>query len=259
MVDLSAKIASYVTGIFTNFIKSRMKKLILIFSLFLLNSYSFGQYQYKELNYDLKFGFIKGGEANFTTCDTIIDNNYQLYIRLHGYTVGLTNILYGVNNEYESFVDSVVFLPVKTNKNLHEQNYRFNNEVWFNDESDSAFSEKSGWHQVEDGICDVVSMMYHLRFSGKLDSLKVDDIISLPFWDTDSWYFLKMKYKGNEIVKTQTGKHLCMRIEPIMQPTKLFDKGNPINIWFTNDDQKLPVLMELNFRIGSVKCELKNT
>lgn len=240
-------------------IKHEMKKLILILTILLICISSFAQYQYKELNYDLKFGFIKGGEANFTTRDTLIDNNYKLHIKLHGYTVGLANALYGVNNEYESFVDSVAFLPTKTNKNLHEQNYRFYNEVWFNSDSDSAYSKKSGWHKVENGICDVVSMMYHLRFSGKLDSLKMDEIISLPFWDTDNWYPLEMKYKGLESVKTKTGTYMCMRIEPILNPTKLFHKGNPINIWFTNDDQKLPVLMELNFKVGSVKCELKDT
>lgn len=237
----------------------RNKKNIVLIIVLFCGVELFGQFQHEKLNYDLKFGFIKGGEANFITSDTLIGNDERVYIKLHGFTVGLANVLYDVNNEYESFVDNTTFLPSKTNKNLHEQNYRFNNEVWFNAESDSAFSQKSGWHKVGDGICDVVSMMYHLRFSGKLDGLKEDQIIKLPFWDTDNWYFLEMRYMGIESVRTKTGTLQCIRIEPIMKPTKLFDKGNPINIWFTDDDLKLPVLMELNFRIGSVKVELKDT
>lgn len=232
-------------------------KLIILFFTLLYNLQLFAQFKNEYLSYDLKFGFLKGGEANFTACDTIINNNYRFYIKLHGFTLGLADLLYDVDNKYESFVNSVDFLPYKINKNLHEQNYRFYDEVKFYNESDSAYSLKLGWQKVESGMCDVVSMMYHLRFSGKLDGLKINDIISIPFWDTNNWYVLKMQFKGVESIKTNRGRQQCLRIEPLMKPSKLFHEGNPINIWFTNDYSKIPVLMELNFKVGSVKCELK--
>jgi hypothetical protein len=99
--------------------------------------------------------------------------------------------------------------------------------------------------------------MFHLRHSGKLDNLRLNQLIEIPFWDTNEWYMLKLKYTGIEIINSDIGKIECLRIEPQQIAGRFFNKKNPINIWVSNDHRKLPVLMELNFTIGSVKCELK--
>jgi hypothetical protein len=235
-----------------------MKQLIILLYLILCSTFAQAAFPYEILNYELKFGFIKGGEASFIARDTIIDNQSKIHAQLHGYTTGFANALFGVNNFYGSIFDSETFLPESTTKNLSEQRYRFENRVEFNHLEQSAYSQHSGWHQVEAGICDVVTLMYNLRFSGRLDGLVRHDIFTLPFWDTDSWYMLEMRYMGLEQVKTKNGTFECIRIEPIITRGKLFDSGNPINIWFTADEKKLPILMELNFKVGSVKCELKD-
>jgi hypothetical protein len=33
-------------------------------------------------------------------------------------------------------------------------------------------------------------------------------------------------------------------------------KKMPLTIWITNDAQKLPVMIQFNLKVGSVKCEL---
>ena len=220
---------------------------------------SMAQPRHENFSFDLKFGFLKGGEATFVARDTIIEGNSKLLVSLHAYTTGFANLLYGVNDRFESVVSIEDLLPHFSSKQLQEKNYRFNNTVYYHHDDDKVYSERSGWYFVDDGICDVSSILYNLRHSGKIDNLKLGQVIEIPFWDTDEWYLLQMKFTGIEKVKTGLGTFECIRLEPLSVSGRFFDKKNPMNLWITNDAQRLPVLMELNFTIGSVKCELNRT
>lgn len=213
----------------------------------------------ERFEFELRFGIFKGGEAHFILTDTIIDNEKSLYAMLHSHTTGFTDILYSVNDKFESIIDRHKLIPLQSTKNLTEQNYKFENKVTFNQDSKTAISQKSGIHYVDENICDVSSLMCYVRHSDLLQNIHKNQIIEIPFWDTDEWYYLKFKFTGNEKIKTKLGTFECIRLEPMEVAGRFFNKKNPMNIWLTNDSRKLPVLMELNFTIGSVKCELINT
>jgi hypothetical protein len=236
-----------------------MKQISLLLLLLALALITDAKRTHEQFSFDLKFGFIKGGEARFYTKDTIVDGTKLMHATLHAYTTGLANKLYGVNDRFESLIETESLQPIKSSKWLHEQNYKFVNNVYFHHADQKAFSERSGWYNVQQGICDVSSMIYNLRHSGKLNNLRYGQVIEVPFWDTDEWYMLRMKYMGIENIKTSLGTYECIRLEPLSVSGRFFDKKNPMNIWITNDKKKLPVLMQLNFTIGSVKCELNKT
>jgi hypothetical protein len=233
-----------------------MKKIIaFIVSILLCNTLA-AQVESEKLRYDIRFGLIKGGEAVYQTSMTNENNIKEVHAVLHGYTTGFAKILYGVDDCFESFISLENFLPNKSIKILKEQNFRYEEEVTFDQNGEVAVSNNSGNLTIKNGICDVSSLMFHLRFSGKLDGLKLNQVIEIPFWDTNEWYMLKLKFTGVEIINTHQGKKECLRLEPQEIAGRFFDKKNPMNIWVTNDSIKLPVLMELNFTIGSVKCVL---
>lgn len=220
---------------------------------------SMAQKTYDNFTFELRFGWIKGGEATYLIRDTLIGGQKQLYARLHGYTTGFAHALYAVNDRFESILSPDDLLPFHSSKNLKEQNYRFTEMVSFDHDKGLAISNRSGTHFVEEGICDISAMIHHLRFSGRLDHLRKFEIIEIPFWDTNEWYPLRMRYTGKETIETNLGLFECLRLEPMEVSGRFFNKTNPVNIWITNDARKLPVLMELNFSIGSVKCELIKT
>jgi hypothetical protein len=227
-----------------------------IIVVFLFCNELLAQNNHEKLVFELRFGFIKGGEAVYQISETAGDNGNEIHAILHGYTTGLANKLYAVDDRFESFISKEHLLPSRALKQLKEQSFRFDEEVTFNHNEEMAFSNNSGWRPIKSGICDVSSLMYHLRYSGKLDQLNLNQIIEIPFWDTDEWYMLKLKYTGIEKIKSPFGTIACLRLEPQEIAGRFFNKKNPINIWVSNDVRRLPVLMELNFTIGSVKCEL---
>jgi hypothetical protein len=233
-----------------------INKTVFILTLFIF-SVSVKQLHSEKLFYDIRFGFIKGGEAVYQVNEIPGNNNNEVHAELHGYTTGFAKKIYGVDDYFESYINKNDYLPTKSFKKLKEKNFRFNEEVTFDQENEKVFINKSGFQGVKKGICDVSSIMYHLQNSGKLDHLRLNQFIEIPFWDTGEWYMLTLKYTGTEVIKTCLGKKECIRLEPQKIAGRFFNKRNPMNIWITNDSKKLPVLMELNFTIGSVKCELK--
>lgn len=210
----------------------------------------------EQLKFDIKFGLIKGGEVYFDTSDTIYSDIQAKNARLYGFTTGFAHMLYKVNDSFESIIDKSNHNPIKSYKNVSEQNYRFNNEVHYFHHRDSAWSKETGWHRIEPGVADVSALFYKLRFSGILDSISQGDTISLPFWDTGEWYFVEMIHNGLETIKTKFGKRECIVLKPLNIEGKFFSKKDPMEVWLTNDPQHLPMLMKLNFNIGSVKCIL---
>jgi hypothetical protein len=238
-------------------IREMMNKAVFIFLLLLCNTLA-AQVHNEKLIFEIRFGFIKGGEAIYQSNETRENYCEEIHSMLHVYTTGFANKIYEVDDCFESFLSKDNLLPNKSIKVLKEQKFRFEEEVKFDQEKEVAFINKSGCQGIKRGICDVSSLMYYLRYSGKLDNLKLNQIIEIPFWDTAEWYMLKIKYTGIEKIKTSLGKTECLRLEPQEVAGRFFNKRNPMNIWVTNDTNKLPVLMELNFTIGSVKCEQIN-
>jgi hypothetical protein len=237
-----------------------MKYILLLLLLLLLLTISqihlWAQNNKEQLRFEIRFGLIKGGEAIYSIKDTIHNNKSNLHSQLRGYTTGFAQMLYAVDDNFESIINKDEALPYKASKRLKEQNYRFNNEVTFNHSKEKAFSTNSGWHDINYGTCDISAIIYKIRNSTAFDGLIKDQIITLPFWDTDETYLLEFKYTGEETIKTKLGEFSCIRLEPLKVAGRFFEKENPINIWITKDEKKLPVLMELNFNIGKVRCEL---
>ena len=215
-----------------------------------------GQNTHENFKFELRFGILKGGEATFELDDTIVDNESKLIAKLHGYTTGIAALVYGVDDQFESIIDSESLLPETSLKKLHEKHYRFQNQITYDHERGMVFSEKSGWHETTSGVCDISSLIFTLMHTKWLNNLQIKNELEFPFWDTDNWYTLDLKFVGYETITTPLGTFQCIRIEPQEVGGRFFNPKNPINVWITNDDQKLPVLMELNFSIGTVKCIL---
>lgn len=232
-----------------------MRRLFL-FLLFLLPIFSYSQNVRESLKFDVKFGFVKGGEVYFNLTDSTYQNNEVLNAELYGYTTGFAHMLYKVNDSFESIINKESKYPIKSTKKISEQSYRFHNEVYYYHQRDSAYSNETGWHNIMPGVCDVSALFYSLRYSGILDTLKKGDIIDLPFWDTGEWYIVEMEYGGTETIKTNFGKKECMVLKPLNIEGKFFNKKDPMVVWLTNDERRLPVLLKMNFNIGSIKCEL---
>jgi hypothetical protein len=71
---------------------------------------------------------------------------------------------------------------------------------------------------------------------------------------------LYFRYLGKENVKTRNGKlYRCQKVSVFLLQGDFFPEGEYMKIWFTDDQNHLPVQVETKIQVGSVKALLIET
>jgi len=210
----------------------------------------------ETLNYTIRFGAIEGGKAYLSTVHKEKEGKNVVFSELKLKSTGVTNSFYTIDNLFSSFINPATCLPEKSFCKILEQEIDYEDEVVFFQEDSTLFSKQMGWDEAGGEILDIVSLIYNLRFSGRMKNLQEGDLVDIYFWDINEIYPLKMKFGGSEEIKTKAGTFQCLKIEPIIGKGSEQSKKTPLTIWITNDARKLPVMIQFNLKVGSIKCEL---
>ncbi len=209
----------------------------------------------EKLKYRLHYGFIEGGHAYLSLEEKQLNGQKVLHAKALAKTSGLTDKLFKVRDLYECYLDPETCTPIKSIRNVNEGKYKFYNEVEYNVADNKAVSQKTGEHIVPDNIQDIVSSFYYARNSLFKD-LKKGQVLTINTFFDDKIYPLKIRFNGHETLKTPFGKIKCLKFSPEVEPGRVFDTKDDLEVWISNDKNFIPVLIRLNLIVGSVKCEL---
>ena len=234
---------------------------LLIFTL-AVNFESFSQEYEKpfipgeKLVYVAHFGFLNAGKAIFTLEDSVYNKERAYYGKAKAYTIGLAEKLYKVKDIYSSYFNLENGLPYLAIRNINEGNYKYYNEVEFNHRRNIVKSKKSGKHEVPDSILDMVSAFYFFREALVNDIKKKGDELVLDTYFADEIFPLKLRYVGDEKIKIKLGKFKCMKFSPVVEPGRIFDSEDDVTIWISKDKNYIPLRIQVDLKIGSIKCDL---
>lgn len=76
------------------------------------------------------------------------------------------------------------------------------------------------------------------------------------FFD-DEIYNMRVKYNGKGVVKTRFGKIDVIKLSPVLPQNEMFKGENAIRIWVSDDRNRVPIRIELEFPVGSASMEIK--
>ena len=209
----------------------------------------------ESLTFKLRYGIIVGGEAKITVQKTRIDGREVFHGIVSGKTTGLVDKIFKVQDAYETFFDPETNLPEKAIRNIREGSYRYYDEVIFNQEEMYVVSQRNGKVSVPKNTLDMASVVYYVR---RLDlaKLKMNDIISLDTYFGDELFPFYIVYKGKETISIGSGKYNCFKFVPIVEPGRIFEKKDDMTIWFSDDENKIPVSIKFDMLVGSFRCDL---
>jgi len=213
------------------------------------------------LKYEIYYGFISGGEAVLRVNEQQFNGKPAYHLYLNGKTVGIANTLYNVNDTYESFTDVETHWPFYSIRNIHEGRYRHYStqtwDHWSREDSSIVISSKTGKVIVEKGCQDILSSFYFLRnIMLTMPPLQQDQVITIPTYFTDEKYPLSVRFKGYETIKTDIGYVKCMKFMPVVLTGRVFKTKDDMTIWFSNDENFIPIRVKFNIFVGSVYCDL---
>jgi hypothetical protein len=68
---------------------------------------------------------------------------------------------------------------------------------------------------------------------------------------------LSLKYLGKEVINTKYGKVECLKLMPATNRSRIFKGEGSITIWLTNDKNRLPIRVQADLLVGSIKADLE--
>ena len=209
----------------------------------------------EKLTFRLHYGIITGGEAQITANKTKLNGRDVFHAVVTGKTTGLIDKIYKVHDVYESYFNPVTNLPDKAIRNIREGSYRYYDEVLFNQDEMYVVSQRNGKVSVPKYTLDMASVVFYVR---RLDlaKLKVNDIISLDTYFGDELFPFYIVYKGKDTISIGSGKYKCFKFVPIVEPGRIFEKNDDMTIWFSDDENKIPVSIKFDMLVGSFRCDL---
>ncbi|HOU98552.1 MAG TPA: DUF3108 domain-containing protein [Bacteroidales bacterium] len=209
----------------------------------------------ETLKYLVHYGFIDGGYAMLKLTDFEMNGKKYFHAVASGYSTGLADKLFKVRDVYETFVDKETDLPLKAIRNISEDTYKYYDEVLFNRKDNTIISKRKGKVSVPENTMDILSAVYYAR-NNNFKNIKQGDIITLDTYFDDGMFTLQIRFKGTETIKTEFGKVNCLKFSPVVEPGRIFDTQDDVTIWISNDHNYIPVRIQFDLFVGSVKADL---
>ncbi len=212
-------------------------------------------------DYKVKYGFLSIGEATVDVSQQIFSvNNRPCYrVNIFGRTTGITD-LFHIRNTYRSYLDTSAILPQKFLMDLQENNYHKEQTITFDHTTNAATREQDKDRKsfkLPDNVHDVVSGYYFLR-TIDFTKVKAGETVSANMFFDDEIYNMKVRFNGKGIVRTRFGKINVIKLNPVLPKNKMFEGEDAIRIWVSDDKNRVPIRIEIDFSVGTATMELKN-
>jgi hypothetical protein len=244
-----------------------MKKKFIIILILLIAHESFSQ---QESAFDkgewFKFkmsysSWFKAGEATLKVNESVINNIPVFHVVGKGKTTGAISWFFKVKDRYETFFDKQTGLPYKFIRDIDEGGHTKNLEIEFDQANQKAYinDKKNNKNYVIDtkpDIQDMVSSYYYLRNKIVVDSLKPGDEFQTDmFFDKENFGF-KLKYLGEEVIRTKFGKVKTLKFRPYVMAGRVFKEEESLTLWVSNDKNRIPLRIKADLAIGSLRADL---
>ena len=222
------------------------------------------QLKYKAY-YNWGFIWLYAGDVTFSV--KFSEENKEIY---HFSSIGKTrkgyDWLYKVRDKFESeaFADSLA--PVSYSRKTFEGGYFVNNYYQFDYEKRKIYTntENSKKPKTRDTLdlqnrtIDVLTAIYYCR-NLQFSTLRINDTIPLRLIIDNQIYNLHIRYLGIEDISLKNKKsYSCIKFSILLVEGTIFKGGEDLYVWVTNDEQRIPVLVESKILVGSVKAMIED-
>ena len=218
----------------------------------------------ERLEYELSWGFITAGYA---TIEVKARNDGKSEIYTYATANKTVNKFYPVHDTVFTLVRNKGLMTDVFRKSLHEGTFHNKSLIRFDRNakrallSDTVFKDPVK-HVVKrsadtsvtiEGLeHSIMSAFYLVRTL----PLKEGATSRFSAVSGKKRYELKVIVHKRETIKTDLGSFKTVKVEPVLDGDGIFNSSGRIFIWFTDDEKRIPVLMQCEIALGSIKAEL---
>jgi hypothetical protein len=198
--------------------------------------------------------YVDAGNASFTVENTKLNNKPVYHITGLGTSNPSYDWIFKVRDKYETFIDTATLKPYKFLRHVEEGKYRKNEAVLFNHADRKAVSTR-GTFPINECMQDVLSSIYYAR-NIDFSKYKIGDKIPFSMFLDDESHSLYIRYAGKEVIKTRYGKFNAIKFKPMLVKGTIFEGGELMSVWVSDDPNHIPLRIESPISVGSVKVDM---
>lgn len=198
--------------------------------------------------------YLNAGTATFKTTLEKLNNKTVYHAVGEGHSNSRYDWIFKVRDRYETYFDTTHLLPLKFIRNVDEGGYKKLENVTFDHQNNTATSTK-GVYKVPNCVQDVLSAVYCAR-NIEFDRYKAEDKIPFSMFLDNEVYNLYIRYLGKEVVKTRYGKFNSIKFKPLLVKGTIFEGGEKMTVWVSDDANHIPLRIESPISVGSIKVDM---
>jgi hypothetical protein len=215
-----------------------------------------------KVYYNLGFVWIPAGEVTFNVKENM--DYYELIAQ--GKTYKSYENIFKVNDYFYTKVDKKSLLPQNFVRIVEEGNYKVYDSIRFQQDINKAqlfhgpskANTKMTTLKTYDCTQDLMSNLYMLR-NVQMAQFKKGDAIKTKMVFDKEIHPIRITYSGKEKREIKgMGSFKTLRFHPEVVAGNVFKKGDQMTVWVSDDDNKLPLMIESPVSVGYVKVVLKN-
>jgi len=220
----------------------------------------------EQLNYDafynLKSIWVAAGKVRFTVTDTTYIGEKCFHFDGKGKSLKSYDWFFKVRDHYASIASKESLDPRRFVRKVNEGGFKIYYDYHFyNNETAKVYQSRTDTTnqkiiKVPNCSFDVMTAVYYARtldFSG----LNIGDTIPLSFMIDKQIYNVHIRYTGKKVIKTlDKKKYNCISFRPMLIEGTLFEEGEFMEVFVTDDKNRIPIYIEAEIIVGKVKAYL---
>ncbi len=172
-------------------------------------------------------------------------------------SAGIVSAFYRVRDTVQSVMDVKEMCSLSyTVDQVHGKRKKKREMIFDHEHRTVTVSENSvkSIYEVPARAQDPLSSLYYARTR---DDLAAGENIIVDIHEKDKTWSVEIQYIGKETIKTGAGEFKTFKVKTYPKYEGVFQHKGEIDIWFTDDDRRIPVLMKSKVTVGSIMVTLE--
>lgn len=228
-------------------------------------SFQFGERIEYTIYYHLAGIWVGAGEVYFKVDSSRIGKKDFYHFDSYGETFKKYDWIYKVRDHYEAYASVKEFESFRFKRKVNEGDTYIREDYLFNQKENSVYTlrqmeedEAMRKDTVDLPKCsfDVLSMIYLAR-NIDYSNYKIGDKIPIRIFIDNESHDTYIRYLGVEELKVkELGKYRCIKFSPMLIEGTIFNAGEDMTVWVTDDKNRVPLLIETPILVGSIRARV---
>lgn len=198
--------------------------------------------------------YVHAGNAQFTVKSVTHQQKPAYQLVGTGSSNSGYDWIFKVRDRYESIIDTGTLQPLRFIRNIEEGNFKKYENIVFNHQTHQATTTEKTY-TIPNCIQDVLSSIYYAR-NINFNKYQPEDKIPFSMFLDNEVFNLYIKYLGKEVIKTRYGTFNAIKFKPLLVKGTLFEGGEKMTVWVSDDANHIPLRVESPIVVGSIKADM---